>query len=157
MDRKPESPVIEMPANATAERRAAHVLDPPGAALMARSSAIAVSLADIHRACAEIYKLPPEERTRTGRTRCLLHVFCGQRHKAFVVNARLEAMARLVRAGQIPYWVRPPSADGVRMIADPVFLAAATVPLLFTAKESYFDPVAFVAFVLEHASVYGHG
>ena len=65
-------------------------------------------------------------------------------------------MARLVRAGKIPCWVMPAGADGFNLIADPVFLATAKVPLHFTNKESYFEADAFVAFVLENASVYGH-
>lgn len=156
MDSKPAVPATAVSAIAEAEDRARNVVDPASADLMARSNAISVSVEDIHLASAEIHKLAVEERHGQGRTDCLLQLFRGQRDKAFVVNARLEAMARLVRAGKVPCWVLPAGADGVHMIADPVFLAAAKVPLLFMEKESYFEPVAFVALVLANATVYGH-
>ena len=146
----------EVPAKTEAEARAGNVVDRASLDLMARTNPVRVSLKEILLASVEIHKLPPEARNRKGRTRCLASIFHGQRQKAIAVNARLEAMARLVRGGMIPCWVLPAAANGFQMIADPVFLAAAKVPLLFIGKDAHFEPAIFVAFVLEHAQVSGH-
>ena len=146
----------EVPAMTETEGRVGKVVDRASLDLMARTNPVRVSLKDILLASAEIHKLQPEARNRKGRTRCLASIFHGQRQKAIAVNARLEAMARLVRAGKIPCWVLPAAANGVQMIAYPVFLAAAKVPLFFIGKDAHFEPAIFVAFVLEHAQVSGH-
>ena len=146
-----------VPAMTEAEGRARNVVDRASLDLMARTNSISVSREDLLLASDEIHKLPPEARDRKGRTRCLMSIFHGQRQKAIALNARLEAMARLVRAGMIPCcWVLPAAANGVQMIADPVFFATAKVPLFFIDKEAHFEPAIFVAFVLERAPVYGH-
>jgi hypothetical protein len=139
-----------------AEGHAGNSADQTSLDLMARTNPIRFSLDDILLASAEIHKLPPEARNRNGRTRCLASVFHGQRQMAIALNARLEAMARLVAAGKIPCWVLPLGANGFQMIAEPVFLAAAKAPLSFIDGEAYFEPAVFVTLVLEHASVHGH-
>jgi hypothetical protein len=154
MNRKPHSPARAVPTIAEMEDGASDVVDTFSADLMARSNAIPVSVEDMHVAAAAINRLPLEERDWEGRAQCLMPLFRGRRDKAFVVNARLEALGQLLRDGELPYWMLPASRQTRNN--DPVYFAAAKVPLLFAQKEPYFEVFAFVACVLERARVYGH-
>jgi hypothetical protein len=150
MNRKPAVQAPAVPA--LADGLVSNVIDQATANLIARVNAASVTVEDMFLAAAEIQRLPLETCNRKARTRCLARIFNERRGKAFVVNARLEAMAQLIRAGEIPScWARP------NMVRDSVFSAAASEPLLFTANnESFFDPESFVAFLLETAAVDGH-
>ncbi len=68
--------------------------------LIARVNAVAVTAEDLLLAIREIQKLPLETCDREARTRCLALMFEGRQGKAFVVNARLEAMAVAQKSGQ---------------------------------------------------------
>ena len=58
---------------------------------------------------------------------------------------------RILRSGKLPNcWVLP------GMVQEPVFLAAAKEPILFTKEEPFFEPESFLTFVLENAGVDGH-
>jgi hypothetical protein len=147
------TPVGQAPAvPALADGPVGNVIDQATANLIARVNAVSLTAEDLMLASTEIQKLPLETCNREVRTRCLAPMFKGRHGKAFVVNARLEAMAELVRAGKIPRcWILP------NMVRDSVYLAAAIEPLLFTANnESFFEPESFVAFLLESAEVDGH-
>ena len=111
---------------------------------------LAVTVEDMFLAAAEIQKLPLETCNREARTRCLARIFSGQNYKVIAVNYRLEAMAEVVRSGKIRRWVLP------KIVAEPVFVAAAEAPLLFTEGDWFFEQDSFVACVLEHANVDGH-
>jgi hypothetical protein len=152
-----DSPTVQAPAvPAIAEEAGLVRNDQATADFIARANAVFVTIDDMFLASAEIHKLPSEDRNWEGRMNCLTQIFRGRRDKAFVVNARLEAMARLVSAGKLPYGVLPTGVDGLNLIADPVFMAAAKVPILFIDKESYFEPEPFAVFVLENAKACGH-
>jgi hypothetical protein len=125
------------------------VVDQATANLIARANAVSVTAEDLFLASTEIQKLPPETCNRAARTRCLDRIFDGQSHKVIAINARLEAMARIVSYAKIRRWVLP------NIVAKVVFLAAAKEPILFTNKEWWFESDSFVAFVLEHAAVDG--
>src|ERR1700674_3948616 len=85
-----------------------NLVDQTAANLIARVNAVSLTAEDLMLASAEIHKFPFETSNREARTRCLALMFNGRRGKAFVVNARLEAMAELLRAGKIPScWARP--------------------------------------------------
>jgi hypothetical protein len=152
MDSKPAAQASAVPAVTDETGPVRNLIDQTTANLIARVNAVSLTAEDLMLASAEIHKLPRETSNREARIRCLALMFKGQRGTAFVVNARLEAMAQLISAGKIPgYWVRP------GMVRDSVFSAAATQPLLFTAdNESFFEPESFVAFLLGTAEVNGH-
>ena len=150
MNSKPAGQASAVPVNAEVARLVSNVVDQAIANFVARVNTVDVTLEDLFLASAEIQKLPLETCNREARTRCLARIFNGQTYKVIAVNARLEAMARVVRSGKIRRWVRP------YMVAKIVFLAAAKEPILFTNKEWSFESDSFVLFVLEHAAVDGH-
>jgi hypothetical protein len=127
-----------------------NVIDQATANLIARVNAASVTVEDMFLAAAEIQKLPLETCNREARTRCLARIFNGQDFKVAAVNARLESMAEVVRSGKIRRWVLP------KIVAEPVFMAAAKAPLLFAENKWFFEQDSFVACVLEHATVDGH-
>lgn len=147
-------PVVQaptVPVIAEDGGRVRNLIDQTTARLIARVNAVSLTAEQLMLAAAEIQKLPLETCNGEARTRCLVLMFNGQRGTAFVVNARLEAMAHLARAGKIPRcWSLP------NMVKNSVYLAAATEPLLFNANnEPYFEPESFAAFLLESADVDG--
>ena len=150
MNSKPVVQAPAVPATADEAGRVRNVVDQATANLIARVNAASVTVEDMFLAAAEIQKLPLETCNREARTRCLSRIFGGQNYKVIAVNARLEAMALVVRSGKIRRWVLP------KIVAEPVFVAAVKAPLLFTEGEWFFEQDAFVACVLEHADVDGH-
>jgi hypothetical protein len=151
MDSTPAVQATSVPAIPDEAGLVSNVIDQATANLIARVNAVSLTAEELMLASREIQKLPLETCNRKARTRCLAQIFDGRRGKAYVVDARLQAMAQLIAADKIPScWVRP------NMVRDSVFSAAATEPLLFTANnESFFDPESFVAFLLETAEVDG--
>jgi hypothetical protein len=148
------TPVVQTPAVPAIAPEAGPVrplIDQTTANLIARVNAVSLTAEELMLASREIQKLPLETCNREARTRCLALIFNARRGKAFVINARLEALAQLIAADKIPScWARP------NMVRDSVFSAAASEPILFTANnESFFDPDSFVAFLLETAQVDG--
>jgi hypothetical protein len=150
MDCTPEVQVPVSPDIADEAGRVRNVIDQATANLIARVNAASVTVEDMYLAAAEIQKLPLETCNRGARTRCLSRVFSGQNYKVIAVNARLESMAEVVRSGKIRRWVLP------KIVAEPVFVAAAEAPLLFTEGDWFFEEDAFVACVLGHADADGH-
>jgi hypothetical protein len=148
MNRKP---VVQAPAvPVLADGLVSNVNDQATANLIARVNAAYVTVEDMFLAAAEIQKLPLATCNREARTRCLARIFNGQNYKVTAVNSRLEAMARVVWSGKIRRWVLP------NIVAEPIFVAAAKAPLLFTESVWFFEQDSFVASVLEHAQVDGH-
>jgi hypothetical protein len=123
--------------------------------LIKRSNAIFISVDDMFRASDATKDLPSNETDWEGRMDCLMQIFRGRRDKAFVVNSRLDALSRLVTAGKLPYGVLPTRIDGLNLLADCIFVAAAKLPILFVDEEPYFEPEPFVAFVLRSAKASG--
>lgn len=147
------TPVVQapaVPANAEDAGPVRDVVDQATANLIARVNAIGVTLDDLLLATAEIQKLPVEICDGETRIRCIAPLFNWHVYKVMAVNARLEAMGKIIRSGKLQHWVLP------NIICEVVFLAAAKEPLLFTKNESFFDPESFVAFVLENAAVDGN-
>ena len=150
MDRAPAVLAPAVPAPADEASRVRNVLDQDTANLIARVNAVPVTVEDMYLAVAEIQKLPLETCNREARTRCLARIFNGQDYKVIAVNYRLEAMGQVVRSGKIRRWVLP------NLVAEVVFFAAATAPILLTEDDWHFDQEAFAASVLENAAVDGH-
>lgn len=131
-------------------------MDQSTANLIARVNTVDVSVDDLLLASDEIHKLAPDQRDWEGRAICTARLFRGEHYKAFAVTSRLEAMAKLISSGELPNGLTPETADGGRMIAEPLFLAAAKEPILFTEKEPFFNAQSFIEFVLKHAEADGH-
>jgi hypothetical protein len=47
-------------------------------------------------------------------------------------------------------------SEGGRMVAEPIFTAAAKEPILFTEKEPFFNTESFIEAVLRHSGAEGH-
>jgi hypothetical protein len=153
------TPVVQAPAvPAIAEDGApvGNVLDQATANRIARANSVSVTVEELILAAAAIHKLPYVERDLRGRTQCLAEMFTGQGYKVLAVFARLEAMVKIIRSGRVSHWASPEAPDGGSQVADPVFLAAVSEPILFAEYESYFEPESFIASVLENAAVDGH-
>ena len=150
MNRKPEEQASAVPVIGAAVRLVSSVVDHAIANLVAQVNAVGVTAEDLLLASAEIQKLPLETCNREARTLCLDRIFDKETYKVIAVNARLEAMARMVSSGKIRRWVLP------NMVANVVYSAAAKESILFTNKEWSFESDSFVALVLQHAGVDGH-
>jgi hypothetical protein len=151
MDSKPAVQAPAVPVLAEEAGPVGNVIDQATANLIARVNAVSLTAEDLMLASAEIHKLPLATCNREARTRCLAPMFKEQGYKAFAINYRLEAMGRILRSGKLPNcWVLP------GMVQEPVFLAAAKEPILFTKEEPFFEPESFLTFVLENAGVDGH-
>ena len=139
MNSKPAVQAPAVPVIAEEAGRVRNLIDQTTANLIARVNAVSLTAEQLMLAAVEIQKLPLETCNREARTRCLALMFKGQRGKAFVVNARLEAMAQLIRAGKIPRcWVWP------NMVRDSVLLGgchgAASIQQLITSRSSSRSP-----------------
>lgn len=131
-------------------------MDQDTANLIARLNSVVVSVEDLVLASDEVHKLPPEQHNLEGHTSCVARLFIGQQYKAFAVHSRLQAMATLITSGKLPEGLVPEMSDGGRIIAEPVFFAAAKEPILFTEKEPFFNAESFIEAALRHSSVDGH-
>jgi hypothetical protein len=147
------TPVVQAPVPAIADEvgPVGDVVDQATDNLVARVNAVGVTLDDLLLAFAEIQKLPVEICDGETRIRCIAPLFNWHVDKVMAVNARLEAMGKIIRAGKVQHWVLP------NRICEVVFVAAAKEPLLLANHYYAFDPDSFVAFVLENAEVAGHG
>ena len=122
--------------------------------LAVRLNAVALSAEDLLRVSAAIHRLAPEQRTWQARARCAVRLHGDAvPDKAYAVTARLEALAHLVEAGQLPEVFAPRAADGSRMLAEPVFEAAASVPLVGATSHCSFQADEFLTCVMAHAQV----
>jgi hypothetical protein len=126
------------------------LVDQAAANLIARVNVVTVTVEDLLLAAAEIQKLPLETCNGETRIRCIAPLFNWHVYKVMAVNARLEAMGQIIRAGEVQHWVLP------NRICEVAFLAAGNEPLLLANHYYVFDPESFVAFVLENADVEGH-
>lgn len=130
-------------------------MDQDTANLIARLNSVAVSVEDLVLASDEVHNLPPEQRNWEGQTTCVARLFKGQHYKAFAVHSRLQAMAALITSGKLPLPLVAEMSDGGRMVAEPIFVAAAKEPILFTEKEPFFNAESFIETVLRHGGVNG--
>jgi hypothetical protein len=131
-------------------------MDQDTANLIARLNLVAVSMEDLVLASDAVHNLPLEQRNWEGRTTCVARLFKGQHDKAFAVHTRLQAMAALITSGKLPSALVAEMSDGGRMVAEPIFVAAAKEPILFTGKEPFFNAESFIEAVLRHSGVDGH-
>jgi hypothetical protein len=116
--------------------------------MTAELNAVRVTTDDLLLASREAHKLRREDRDWEGRLHLMVRLFPGEPRKAQAVEHRLLAMNKLIGSGALPHWVLPQAADGAVQIAEPVWVAAASAPLLLTEREAYFEPQPFVERVL---------
>ena len=131
-------------------------MDQETANVIACLNSVAVSVEDLVLASDEVHHLPPEQRNWEGRTTCVARLFEGQHYKAFAVHSRLQAMAALIISGKLPQAFVDEMGDGGRMVAEPIFMAAAKEPILFTEEAPFFNAESFIEAVLRHSGVDGH-
>ena len=124
---------------------------------IARINRVDVSSDDLLLLSKEVHHMPPEDRDWEGRAICAIRLFSDEEDKAIAVTARLEALARLIKSGNLPHWTRPVQEDGARLVAEPVFVAAANEPIMRSDEGHYFNTDSFTNRVLEESDVEGEG
>lgn len=124
--------------------------------MAAQLNATRITIDDLLLASREVHKLPPDDQGWEGRLHLMVRLFKGEPDKGLAIENRLMAMSALVASGTLPHWVLPEAPDGSVQISEPVWLAAATEPLLLKEREAYFEPKSFLERVLSLAEPDGH-
>ena len=119
-------------------------------------NAVKVTVEDLLNATDEVHKLAPDDRNWEGRLHAMTRLFKGQPRKAMSVEYRLVAMSCLLEDGILPGWATPTSSDGSVQVAQAVWEAAASEPLIVEDPEAYFDKHSFLQRVLSLAEPEGH-
>jgi len=117
---------------------------------------VAVTVADLREAGEAIHSLPLGDRDWEGRAMAMVRLFKGEPNKSMAVECRLTAMSRMLQSGTLPGWSTPASSDGSVNVAEPVWLATATEPLILEERDAYFDPASFLNKVLLLAQAEGN-
>ena len=124
--------------------------------MTAQLNSVRITIDDLLFVTEEVHKLPPEDRDWEGRLHLMVRLFKGEPDKAMAIEKRLVAMSTLVASGSLPHWALPEAPDGSVNIAEPVWLATATEPLLLTERDAYFEPESFLERVLSLAEPDGN-
>ncbi|MDD5058276.1 MAG: hypothetical protein PHQ60_10410 [Sideroxydans sp.] len=124
--------------------------------MAARLNSAHITIDDLLFVTEEVHKLPPEDRDWEGRLHLTVRLFKGEPDKALAIEKRLVAMSALIDSGSLPHWALPEAPDGSVKIAEPVWIAAATEPLLLTERDTYFEPTSFLERVLSLAEPDGN-
>ncbi|MHB1609859.1 MAG: hypothetical protein ACYCXX_14750 [Acidiferrobacter thiooxydans] len=122
----------------------------------ARLNATRVTADGLLLASSEVHKLPLEDRGWEDRLHLMARLFKGEPEKGLAIEYRLMAMSTLVASGTLPHWALPEAPNGSVHIAEPVWLAAATEPVLFKEQKAFFEPKCFLKCVLSLAESDGH-
>lgn len=120
-----------------------------------RVNAAIVTKEDLLRVTEAVHNLPENERDFEGRTIQMIKMFPKQSDKCMAIDLRIMAMDEMIGLGTLPGWALPQQEDGSFLIAEPVWIAAATEPLVFTEKEAHFNPKTFLERVLSCATPEG--
>ncbi|MEQ1597613.1 MAG: hypothetical protein ABL985_21235 [Casimicrobium sp.] len=118
-------------------------------------NSVEITLDDLLQASKAVHDLPQEDRDWQGRKIALVKLFLGQPEKAHAVETRLGAMAQLIQSGVLPMWATPVDSEGATQIAEPVWLATASEPLILKKYDAYFDKQSFLDRVLKLAEPEG--
>ncbi|WP_454828840.1 hypothetical protein [Pseudoxanthomonas wuyuanensis] len=119
-------------------------------------NAVIVTVADLRSASEAVHALLPEDRDWEGRLMAMVRLFPGNPDKGLAVEYRLVAMARMLEAGVLPGWATPEASDGSMLIAEPVWTATATEPIILGKHEARFDQRSFLTRVLSMAAPEGN-
>ena len=124
--------------------------------MAARLNAAHITIDDLLFATEEVHKLPPEDRDWEGRLHLMARLFKGEPDKGLAIEKRLAAMSALIGSGSLLHWALPEAPYDSVKIAEPVWLAAASEPLLLTERDAYFEPTSFLERVLSLAEPDGN-
>ena len=106
-------------------------------------NAVLVSGDDLLRAADVVHKLPKGDRGFNERLRATTSLF-GSQLKALAVDDRMNALTDLIREGALPGWALPSNDAGDMTVAEPVFDAAASEPIIIDDWGPRFDKEAFL-------------
>ena len=124
--------------------------------MAARLNSAHITIDDLLLVTEEVHKLPADDRGWEGRLHLMVRLFKGEPDKGLAIEKRLVAMSALIDSGSLPHWALPETPDGFVKISEPVWLAAATEPLLLTERDAYFEPKSFLERVLSLAEPNGN-
>ena len=124
--------------------------------MAARLNATHATAGDLLLASSEAYKLRFEDLGWEGRLHLMARLFKGEPDKVLAIEYRLMAMSTLVASGTLPHWALPKVPNGSVHITEPVWIAAATGPLLFKEQKAFFEPKCFLKCVSSLAEPCGH-
>lgn len=117
---------------------------------------IHITIEDLLFVSEEVHKLPEKDRDWEGRMHLMVRLFKGEPNKSMAIDYRLTAMSELIASGSLPHWALPIDDAGATNIAEPVWLAAATEPLIFKEYGAYFESTGFINRVLSLAKPEGN-
>ena len=115
-----------------------------------------VTVADLRLASDAVHRLPPEDKDWEGRLHAMIRLFPGDPDKGLAIEYRLVAMSRMLEAGVLPGWALPRAPDGSMLVAESVWAATATEPLILGEHEARFDQASFLGRVLSLAGPEGN-
>jgi len=98
-----------------------------------RINSARVTDSELIEATRAFHELPEKDRDFEGRSILLVQMFRGDPDKVMAIDSRLRALAVIVESGKLPGWSTPVQEDGSSLLAQPVWQAAATVPLIFNS------------------------
>ncbi|HMS27745.1 MAG TPA: hypothetical protein PKC80_10300 [Burkholderiaceae bacterium] len=121
-----------------------------------RLNAVTITKEDLLLVTQEVHKLPPGKRDWKDRLQLMNRLFNGEQDKVLAIEERIVAMSALISNGQLPGWAVPDENDGAMKIAEPVWMAAASEPLLFKDIGAYFEASKFLDHILTIAEPDGN-
>ena len=121
-----------------------------------RLNAVTITKEDLLLVTQEVHKLPPDKRDWKDRLQLMNRLFNGEQYKVLAIEERIVAMSALISKGDLPGWVVPDENDGAMKIAEPVWMAAASEPLLFKETGAYFETTKFLDYILTIAEPDGN-
>ena len=121
-----------------------------------RINSAIVTVSDLFSVAEEVHKLPEGERDWENRAVISATMFKDDPHKAMAIDSRLMAMSEMINTGKLPGWATPQNKDGSVTVAEPVWLATAEEPLIFTDTKTYFDETSFLNRVMACAEPEGN-
>ena len=124
--------------------------------MTAELNSVQVTLDDLLYVTREVHSLPESDRDWEGRTHLMVRLFKGEPNKALAIEYRLSAMHKLITTGVLPNWAMPEAPVGSIQIAEPVWLATASQPLLLKEREAYFETNSYLESVLRLAKPDGN-
>lgn len=108
---------------------------------------------DLINASETIDGLSEDNRGFQARVFALIRLFPSEPNKVTAIEFRLSAMEKMVSSGKLPGWTFPTDEKGCSFVAEPVFSAAAALPLIKTLNDPrgayHFEENSFLEFLME--------
>ena len=121
-----------------------------------RINSVKITAEDLFSVADEIHKLPDGERDWENRAIIAASMFKDEPDKAMAIDLRLMAMSEMINTGKLPGWATPTKIDGSVTLAEPVWVATADEPIVFTDTKSHFDEISFLKHVMTYAEPEGN-